>query len=282
MQILSKVEDIRELSQALRKEAGAVALVPTMGALHEGHLSLVRHGRQFAKAVIVSIFVNPTQFAANEDLSTYPRDPEGDLAKLRAEGVEAVFMPDASAMYPEGFATRVELDGPAKGLEADFRPTHFSGVATVVTKLLLQTMPDVAVFGEKDYQQLQVIRRAVKDLDIPVRILAAPTLRAEGGLALSSRNVYLSEEELKIAPELNKALRITAKALCGGKTPDEAEAEGLAHLIANGFKPDYLAVRNAVNLAKVESIKGQDLRILTAARLGRTRLIDNIAFEPKA
>ena len=279
MKTVASVNAIRALAAELRRERGSIGLVPTMGALHEGHLSLVEHSRKFAETVIVSIFVNPTQFAANEDLSTYPRDAEGDLAKLQAIGVDGVFMPDAAEIYPEGFSTRIEMAGPALGLEADFRPTHFSGVATVVTKLLCQVLPDIAVFGEKDYQQLQVIRRVVADLNIPVEIIGAPTRRGEGGLALSSRNVYLSQAERQIAPELNRALRLAGQALCRGHTPDEAEKIGLAHLESHGFQPDYLAVRDAQTLQKVQHGHGQALRILAAARLGRTRLIDNIAFE---
>jgi pantoate--beta-alanine ligase len=282
IRIAKTVASARGLCQDLSSRGGKVALVPTMGALHDGHLSLVQEARKYAEHVVVSIYVNPTQFAANEDLGAYPRDLEGDLAKLGTVNVDGVFLPDNSVMYPEGFASAISMAGPALGLEADFRPTHFAGVALVVAKLLLITGVDVAVFGEKDFQQLQVIRRLVSDLNIACSIYGAPTLRGVGGLALSSRNAYLSPEELKIAPELNKGLRLCAKALCEGKSPSEAESIGLAHIKSHGFVPDYLSVRDANNLQPVTDAKTQALRILTAAKLGRTRLIDNIGFEANA
>ncbi|MCB1488329.1 MAG: pantoate--beta-alanine ligase [Bauldia sp.] len=259
-----------------RREGLTSALVPTMGALHEGHLGLVKAAAALADKVVVSIFVNPTQFAPTEDFSAYPRDHEGDLAKLGALGVDSVFMPSTEEMYPQGFATTISLAGPALGLETDFRPTHFQGVATVVSKLLLATQPDIAIFGEKDYQQLMVIRRMVTDLGIPVRIEGLPTVREPDGLALSSRNAYLSEAERATAPLLHATLRATAGALLEGAEPAAALAKARDTLSASGFAVDYVELRNADTLAPVIDPGTEPLRLLAAATLGRTRLIDNI------
>jgi pantoate--beta-alanine ligase len=264
-------------SAAWRAEGHRIALVPTMGALHEGHLDLVRAARAAAGRVIVSIFVNPTQFAPTEDFAAYPRTEATDLANLAGLGVEAVFAPTVPEMYPEGYATRITVAGPAEGLESDARPHFFGGVATVVAKLFIACAPDAAIFGEKDYQQLQVVRRMARDLGLPVEVIGHETVRSADGLALSSRNVYLSAEERARAPRLNAALRAAAAAIRTGTPPAEALASATEELTAAGFVVDYVAVRNADSLAAVADPAREPLRLLAAARLGRTRLIDNIA-----
>ncbi len=277
MEIARTVDELRLHADAWRALKRIIAIVPTMGALHEGHLSLIEEARRHADEVIVSIFVNPTQFAPGEDLDAYPRDPEGDLEKLRAAGADLAWMPPMEEMYPDGFATTVHVEGPAKaGLEDAFRPTHFNGVATVVAKLFLQSGANVAVFGEKDYQQLLVVRRMARDLDIPVKVIGAPTMREADGLAMSSRNAYLSEEERRKAPALWRALNAVAEAILSGTAPDEAARSARADLETEGFEVDYLEARNAETLAPVADSAMEPVRILGAARLGRTRLIDNI------
>ena len=260
-----------------RKDGLSVALVPTMGALHEGHLSLVELGRTKADRVVVSIFVNPTQFAPNEDFSAYPRTEAADAARLEGKA-DLIFAPDAADMYPEGFSTTISLSGVTEPLEGAFRPTHFAGVATVVAKLILRAMPDIAIFGEKDWQQLMVIRRMVADLDIPVEILGGPIMREADGLAMSSRNVYLSPEERKAAGQLNVILRETAVSVAKGMPISEATAEGSKRILAVGFdKLDYLDIRDAASLAAFPDNKpAGPARILVAAKIGRTRLIDNM------
>jgi pantoate--beta-alanine ligase len=250
-----------------------------MGALHVGHLSLVNRIRQEADKAVVSIFVNPTQFSPNEDFSKYPRTFERDLQQLSEIGADAVFAPTVPEMYPDGFATTITVAGPAKvGLEDAFRPTHFGGVATVVSKLLLQALPECAIFGEKDYQQLAVIRHMARDLDIPVEILAGVTVREADGLAMSSRNVYLSPEERALAPKVHDVLQVCAEKLRKGSAILAAETWGRTELAIAGFEVDYIAIRDAASLAPVDEPRpGQPLRILVAAKLGRTRLIDNIA-----
>lgn len=277
--ILDSVAALRAWREAERKAGHSVALVPTMGALHAGHISLVKAMKAAGHATVTSIFVNPTQFAPNEDFSKYPRTFEGDLKLLEQAGGEATFAPQVAEMYPEGFATTVSLEGPAKvGLEDRFRPTHFAGVATVVTKLLLQALPEVAIFGEKDFQQLAVIRRFVRDLDIPVEIVGGPTLRESDGLAMSSRNVYLSPEERKIASTIFHALTTAAQDIRNGMAPAQAELVASEMLEAAGFMVDYVAVRDAASLAPPKPVAAPEtLRILAAAKLGKTRLIDNIA-----
>jgi pantoate--beta-alanine ligase len=269
------VRTIAELRQEVARwhTAGlSVALVPTMGALHEGHLVLVRAAQARADRALVSIFVNPTQFAANEDLARYPRDEAGDVAKLAGAGAHLVWAPSITEMYPTGFATRVEVKGAALPLEGEFRPHHFGGVATVVCKLLSAATPDVALFGEKDFQQLAVIRQMVRDLALPVEIAGIATVRDADGLALSSRNAYLSAEERRIAPALYKAITAVAQ----GADPAGA-AQGL---LAAGFtKIDYLEVRDAETLAPFEGGSRRPGRVLAAAWLGKTRLIDNVAVE---
>lgn len=262
----------------LCKRNATLALVPTMGALHDGHVSLVRLAKKRAKRVAVSIFVNPTQFAAHEDLGSYPRTWKEDIARLSAEGVDLVWHPDAKTMYPDGFATRIAPEGPAlAGLEDKFRPHFFGGVATVVTKLLLQCLPDAALFGEKDYQQLQVIKRMTRDLDIPVEIVGCATVREADGLAMSSRNAYLSADERRIAARLNAIMHDAIKAVHAGVAIDEAEAEAARHVLAAGFASvDYIAIRDAETLERIGDL-ARPARILAAAWLGKTRLIDNMA-----
>lgn len=262
----------------LRKTQATIALVPTMGALHQGHLSLVALARKRARGVIVSIFVNPAQFAPSEDLASYPRDLDGDRAALAGAGVDLIWTPMAEAMYPQGFATRIVPGGPATvGLEDKFRPHFFAGVATVVVKLFLQCRPDLAIFGEKDYQQLKVVTAVTRDLDLPVRILGAPVVRERDGLALSSRNVYLSASERARAPTLYRALTTCAERIAGGAGLTEALAEARSTIEQAGFAIDYLEARNADTLAPAASLREGPLRLLVAARLGRTRLIDNVA-----
>jgi len=248
-----------------------------MGALHEGHLALVREAKSRADCVVVSIFVNPTQFAPHEDFSRYPRDLSSDQTKLARNGaVDLVFAPSLVEMYPTGFATKILVDGPAAGLESDFRPHFFGGVATVVAKLLLQCQPDIAVFGEKDYQQLLVIKRMVRDLDIATEIVPVPTVREVDGLALSSRNAYLSASEREIAPTLNRALLAAGGRARSGVSVPKAEAEGTAVLLNAGFdRVEYFAIRDAETLQPIRDV-ARPARVLAAAWLGRTRLIDNV------
>jgi pantoate--beta-alanine ligase len=258
-----------------RKES--VALVPTMGALHDGHLALVRIAKQKASRVIVSIFVNPTQFAPHEDFDSYPRTWRADMAALENEKVDLVWAPSAKVMYPGGFTTRITVGGPATvGLEDRFRPHFFGGVATVVAKLLLQCRPDVAIFGQKDYQQLKVVNRLALDLGLPTKILGAPTQRARDGLALSSRNAYLSPAERATAPELYAALKTCAHEIRAGEGIRAALGRAQAAITAAGFAVDYFEARDAETLEPVEAPK-KPIRLLVAARLGKTRLIDNLA-----
>ena len=250
--------------------------MPTMGALHDGHLALVRQAAASADKVVVSIFVNPAQFAPHEDFGRYPRAFETDTVKLESTGaVQLIYAPSAGDMYPEGFATRVSLDGPASGLETAFRPHFFTGVATVVTKLFTQCRPDIAVFGEKDYQQLLVVRRLSRDLDLGVDVLGAPTVREADGLALSSRNAYLSGDQRKIAAQLNRVLLNVGERARAGIPVAQAEAEGAASLIGAGFdRVDYVAIRDAETLVQLRAIE-RPARVLAAARIGSVRLIDN-------
>ena len=271
------VAEMRAAVARWRAAGECIALVPTMGALHEGHVALMQAAHGHAERIIVSIFVNPTQFAPTEDLGRYPRTLPADLEKAAAAGVAAAFVPDVAEMYPEGFATTISLAGPALGLETDFRPTHFAGVATVVAKLLIQAAPDVALFGEKDYQQLQVVTRMARDLDLPVTILGVPTVREPDGLALSSRNVYLSAEDRAAAPALYRALVKAAAAIRAGRDIAAAVDEARASVTAAGFALDYLEARHAATLAPVTSPQERPIRLLVAARIGATRLIDNLA-----
>jgi pantoate--beta-alanine ligase len=253
-----------------------IALVPTMGSLHDGHLTLVREARARAAKVAVSIFVNPAQFAPNEDFGAYPRNEAADLAKLAEIGVDTVFAPAPEEMYPAGFATVVSVGGPAEDLESVSRPQFFAGVATVVARLLMVTQPDVALFGDKDYQQLLVVRRMAADLGFPVEIVGVPVVREPDGLALSSRNAYLSESERAAAPALFAALTTAAKAIGNGQPTDKAIADARSAIVTAGFKIDYVKLRNAETLKEVRAA-GEPRRLLAAAWLGKTRLIDNVA-----
>ena len=261
------------------KSAGdRVALVPTMGALHAGHIALVRAAKRRGKRVVVSIFVNPTQFAPEEDLATYPRTFDSDLEALARLPVDLIWAPSTVVMYPLGFATRITLGGPATaGLEDKFRPHFFAGVATVVAKLLIQCTPDFAMFGEKDYQQLKVVNQMANDLDFPVKIIGVPTVREKDGLAMSSRNAYLTVAERMVAPMLHRVLKECAGKIGRGQLLPRVLDEGGAALERAGFMLDYLEARNAETLATIDRVDKGSVRLLAAARLGRTRLIDNVA-----
>jgi pantoate--beta-alanine ligase len=262
----------------LRQSQQRIALVPTMGALHQGHLALVRLARRRARRVIVSIFVNPAQFAPSEDLASYPRNLDADLAALAGSGADLVWAPASETMYPPGYALNIVPGGPASaGLEDKFRPHFFAGVATVVTKLFLQCRPDVAIFGEKDYQQLKVITRFTRDLDLPIKIVGAPVVREGDGLALSSRNAYLSLDERAVAPTLHRVLADCAREIASGAQLAAALAQGRAALAQAGFVLAYLEARHADTLLPIDSVRDGPIRLLVAARLGRTRLIDNVA-----
>jgi pantoate--beta-alanine ligase len=277
--VVRTVAALRAQVRAWRAAGERVGFAPTMGALHEGHLSLVHLARQHARRVVVSVFVNPTQFGPSEDFDAYPRSEARDAELLTGAGCDLLFAPTVGEMYPNGFSTTVTVAGVADPLDGAARPGHFAGVATVVSKLLNQCGPDLAVFGEKDYQQLQVIRRLVRDLDLPAEILGAPTARAPDGLALSSRNAYLTAAERAIAPILARTLTTARDRLRAGTPVSEAEAEAVATLAAAGFgKLDYVEVRAADDLARLGPgpISGE-ARVLAAAFLGRTRLIDNMA-----
>ena len=273
------VAELRAQVAAWKASGDRVGFVPTMGALHDGHLSLVRLARTRAQRVVASVFVNPTQFGPNEDFDAYPRDEARDAELLAGAGCDLLFAPTVAEMYPEGFATTVTVAGVSEPLDGEARPGHFAGVATVVSKLLNQAQPDVAVFGEKDYQQLQVIRRLVRDMDMPVEIVGAPTARAENGLALSSRNAYLSEAERDVAGQLNVILKAAIAELNAGGRGDAAEARAVEALRAAGFgRIDYVEVRDAADLSRLgPGPVDRPARILAAALLGRTRLIDNMA-----
>jgi pantoate--beta-alanine ligase len=273
--VVDSVAALRARIGDWRRDGLRVAMVPTMGALHEGHLSLIRIAREKAERCVVSIFVNPTQFAPTEDLDKYPRQLARDLDRLGVAKADLAFTPTVGEMYPAGFATKISVGGPSAGLESDFRPTFFDGVATVVAKLLLQATPDCAVFGEKDYQQLCVVRQLCRDLDLPVDIIGAPTIRDAHGLAMSSRNAYLSEVELKIARQFNVILRNTAMALAAGADQSDATEEASRALITAGVqKVDYVEARESLTLAPWR--RDREGRLLAAAWLGKTRLIDNV------
>ncbi len=271
------IPELRAVLKGWRQKGETVGLVPTMGGLHEGHLSLVRHSRVKTMRTCVTLFVNPRQFGADEDLDTYPRDEAADAAKLEAEGADLLFQPDLEEIYPPGFASSVRIEGLGDILEGEFRPGFFTGVATVVTKLLLQALPDIAVFGEKDFQQLLLVRRLARDLDIPVRIEAIAIVREEDGLAMASRNAYLSVREREIAPVLFGSLSQVAENVGRGADVPEQAAWGRDQLLRAGFAGvDYLTVRDAETLDEV-SDASRPARVLAAATLGTTRLIDNVA-----
>lgn len=280
MQTVRTINALRDAVAGLRASGGQVALVPTMGALHAGHMALIREAKRRAQHVVVSIFVNPTQFGPNEDLSRYPRREAEDAVMLEGEGASLLWAPDASVVYPHGHATTIHVAGVSEGLCGAVRPGHFDGVATVVAKLFNQVRPDVAVFGEKDYQQLAVIRRMTIDLDLPVTIVGVPTQRDADGLALSSRNAYLSEEERRIARSLPRILGETALALREGRPVGESLASATARLVESGFgSVDYVELRDADTLEPL-LLLDRAARILAAARLGSTRLIDNLSVRP--
>lgn len=273
------VGDLRAELAKWRKAGETIALVPTMGALHQGHLSLVALAKEKAGRVVVSIFVNPIQFGPREDFHLYPRDETGDLGKLAAAGADLVFIPELAEMYPPGFSTRVNVGDLTEDLCGAARPNHFDGVATVVSKLLLQCGPDLAIFGEKDYQQLLVIKRMVRDLNIPVEIVGGPIVRERDGLALSSRNAYLSQAERKIAPLLHQTIAEVAADLAQGRGADDAAEAGRFKLEAAGFRVNYVAVRDPETLKPLHGPVKQ-ARVLAAAYLGKTRLIDNVPVPP--
>jgi pantoate--beta-alanine ligase len=261
-----------------RARRDTIALVPTMGALHEGHLALVRNAQRRADRVIVSIFVNPAQFAPHEDLKTYPRTFSADAAALSKLKTDLIWAPSVETMYPAGFGLRIVPEGPATaGLEDAFRPHFFAGVATVVTKLLIQCEPDFAMFGQKDYQQLKVVTQLARDLGLRTRIVGVPTVRERDGLARSSRNVYLTPTERAVAPVLHRVLSKCANAIAGGEAANAALNLGRTDIERAGFALDYLEARNAETLAPLASGKTEPIRLLVAARIGKTRLIDNLA-----
>ena len=277
LKTVTTIPDLRDSIKGWRQAGETVGLVPTMGGLHEGHLALVRHSRAKTMRTCATLFVNPKQFGPNEDFDQYPRNEAEDVAKLEAEGCDLLFQPSGGEVYPPGHATQVQVGELGDILEGEFRPGFFTGVATVVTKLLLQALPDIAVFGEKDYQQLLVIRRMTRDLDIPVRIEAVPTVREADGLALSSRNAFLTEKEREIAPVLHGTLSQVAENVGRGGAATEQAEWGRRQLERAGFeKVDYLSVRDAETLEEVSGAS-RPARVLAAAWLGRARLIDNVA-----
>ncbi len=271
------VTSLRRALAPFREAGERVALVPTMGALHRGHLALVREARRRARRVVVSIFVNPTQFAPHEDFGSYPRGFAADLKALSEAKADLVWAPSAEAMYPEGFATRIEPQGAAKaGMEDKFRPHFFGGVVTVVAKLFTQVSPDFAMFGEKDYQQLRVVTQMAKDLDLPLKVVGVPTVREKDGLALSSRNAYLSSAERSVAPTLYRVLKASAARIRQREPIEMVLEEGQAEIAHAGFAVDYLQARHAQTLAPIASRKQGPIRLLVAGKIGKTRLIDNL------
>ena len=284
MDVARTIADLRRRAALWRRADERIGLVPTMGALHQGHMALVRAARAECRRVVASIFVNPKkQFAPGEDLGSYPRREAADLEMLSAAGVDLVFIPTVDEIYPAQFATVVRVNGLTDALCGAHRPGHFDGVATVVTKLLLQSLPDAAYFGEKDYQQLTVVRRLVSDLDIPTRIVGVPTVRELDGLALSSRNAYLSPEERRIAPNIARVLRSIAGALTQQPTTVAFElAHGIGELQNAGLAVEYLEIRDAETLMPVTDVVTVPSRVFAAARLGRTRLIDNMPIASTA
>ncbi|HEX9237911.1 MAG TPA: pantoate--beta-alanine ligase [Xanthobacteraceae bacterium] len=276
--VIRTVPALRRAVANFRARGGKIALVPTMGALHEGHFSLISRARNRADRVIVSIFVNPTQFAPNEDLSTYPRTFAADIAALAELKVDQVWAPAVTTMYPAGFATLIVPEGPATaGLEDAIRPHFFAGVVTVVAKLLIQCEPDIAVFGEKDYQQLKVVTQLARDLDLKCRILGVPIVREPDGLALSSRNRYLSPSERQAAPMLYRTLKECAGKIVAGAPLDAVLDYGRKAIARAGLRLDYFEARNADTLKSLTAPSGEPIRLLAAARIGTTRLIDNVA-----
>jgi pantoate--beta-alanine ligase len=275
--IATTIHDARLALLPWRKNGDTVALVPTMGALHRGHMSLIEHAQKITQRVVVSVFVNPLQFGANEDLANYPRSPDADKVMLEQAGCDLLFMPSVDEMYPDGFATSVNPGDVADILEGAIRPGHFHGVATIVTKLLMQLMPDAALFGEKDYQQYVILDRVTSDLNIPTHIIPMPTIRDADGLAMSSRNVYLSPAERTQAVNLPQILIDTAKKIHAGTDIGHALSEGQSQLNMAGIKIDYFELVNANNLKPVRT-RESEARLMAAVRVGKTRLIDNVAI----
>ncbi|MDP7100938.1 MAG: pantoate--beta-alanine ligase [Rhodospirillales bacterium] len=279
IEIVRTVADLRQRLTAWRQDGLTVGLVPTMGALHDGHFSLVEQAVQSNDRTITSLFVNPKQFGSTEDLDVYPRDEATDVAALAARGVDLLFAPNVEEMYPDSAVTAITVPGIGDVLEGAFRPGFFTGVATVVAKLLIQSLPDRAYFGEKDYQQLCVIKRLTKDLDLPIDIAGCPIVREPDGLALSSRNAYLNAGERQAAPALHQTLVSTGDALAKGAAVAASVSTATTELLNAGFtKVDYIAVCDPASLEELEKVSGQ-ARLLAAAWLGKTRLIDNIAIE---
>lgn len=277
LKIVRNILGLRKETAKWRSDGLLSAVVPTMGALHQGHIALVREGLAHADRIVATIFVNPKQFAAHEDLGRYPRTETSDLAQLEEAGAHLVFAPPAAEIYPPGFATNIVSAGPAKaGLEDKFRPQFFDGVATIVAKLFTQSQADFAMFGEKDYQQLMVVTRMARDLDLPIKVIGVPTVREESGLALSSRNAYLSKAEHHQAAFLYQTLTAAAQKIRAGEAPSRATAAARRSLTTLGFRVDYVAARNAKTLALPKE-EDEPLRLLAAVWLGTTRLIDNIA-----
>jgi pantoate--beta-alanine ligase len=277
IQVVETVADLRRQVEAWKLAGERVALVPTMGALHAGHISLVEAARRRRAKVVTSIFVNPTQFAPTEDFSQYPRTFAKDCAMLDEAACDLVFAPSPATMYPDGFCSTVTLTGPAKaGLEDTFRPTHFDGVATVVAKLLTQCRPDIAIFGEKDYQQLQVVTRMAADLDLGVDVIGAPTIREMDGLAMSSRNRYLTPDERQKATLVPETLKRAIAAIRSGAAIENTVQDAEQKLRDAGYAVDYVAVRHASTLGRVRKLSDGPLRIIVAAKIGNTRLIDNM------
>jgi pantoate--beta-alanine ligase len=276
--IARTIKELRATVRGWRRRGARIALAPTMGALHQGHLSLIKLARRHGDKVVVSVFVNPTQFGPNEDYTAYPRDEQGDWRKLAGAGAHLLYAPSVREMYPDNFSTRVEVAEISQGLCGASRPHHFAGVATVVAKLFLQCLPDVAVFGEKDYQQLLVIKRLASDLNFPIEVIGAPIVREADGLAMSSRNLYLSERERVIAPQLYHVLRDMAEDLAARRTVEETINAGRLRLEGAGFTVDYLEVRHSEKLFPLERIleRNAPARIFAAVFLGKTRLIDNM------
>jgi len=276
--IVRTIPALRRALDNFSAKKATTALVPTMGALHDGHVSLVRLAKRRATTVIVSIFVNPTQFAPTEDFNSYPRTWKADVARLAAEKVDLIWNPGVKTMYPDGFASRILTEGPATAdLEDRFRPHFFGGVATVVGKLFTQCRPDFAIFGEKDFQQLRVVTQMARDLDLGVKVIGSKTVRERDGLAMSSRNVYLTPEQRSVAPALYGALKESARRLRAGEDVETAAASGAEIVRGAGFALDYFQVRHAQTLAPIASAKDGPMRILVAAKIGKTRLIDNVA-----
>lgn len=280
MQVVNSLAELRIACAALRSRLGTMSLVPTMGALHAGHQALVAAAAASGGAVATSIFVNPLQFGPHEDLTRYPRDEAGDLDKLRAWGCHLVWMPDVTTMYPPGDATSVDVAGPAEGWEGDARPGHFRGVATVCAKLFGQVRPDRAFFGEKDWQQLQVVRRMVADLLLGPEIVAVPTVREADGLALSSRNRFLQPPERAVAPRLYATLRDVAAALVRGEPAGPVLSAARDRLQQDGFGVDYLALVEGTTL-RIAETPAPGARLIAVARLGDVRLLDNVGITPK-